>query len=425
MSTEFILSTVIVVLVIVLLFMIYNRRRFYEGFAKANPTSFELYNQNNSKNFDSMMSQYMDVLGDINNLLLVYGCGINLGMAPGSFDTLVKTSADGLYMVPFNILTNNYYDVNAKVYSTIVDFYEKKGRMLIQGQVYVILSQAPFYRDEQNKPIAVQFNADDYLYKSTNLMKSTNVENNPILQYHGYVIFNAYDSSGTLITDIDARRTAVMNIKKNFRQKEKLCFISCLNNDLPCGCASQDLSESQGTSYTSHCLESERTDRMSPGEKYTYAILFRVNPRFSDFIGRQILDMDYSDYQWSPDSLNRIPTRARPTIPPPTFLNINTQCPDNLQSASKGVTFYQHCDYKGWESLRIPPGKYNMDALRCYGVNTDVSAYKQVGGMKVKLYAGPEYTQPANNGNYITGNTNCFTKYKDLNDNLQGVEIAE
>lgn len=417
MYAELVLSTIIIILIIILLFLIYNRRRFYEEF-KSNPTSFDLYLGKDSTEFDKQMFLYKDTLGDINDLLLVYGCGINLGSVPTSLNNLVKSSAKDLYTVSFSILTNNYQDINAKIYKILEDFHERIGRLTIEGQVYVVISQAPLYRDEQNNPIAIQYNADNYLYDSTNLMKNTNVDSNPTIQFNGYVIFNAYDNNGMLIGDMETRKTAVINIKKNFRQKEKLCFVSCPNhNKLPCGCASQT------EPYASQCLESERSNRMSPGEKYTYAILYRINPRFADLIGRQILAVDYSDYEWSPGTLNKIPTIANPSIPSPMPIDLST-CPP-LGSKKKNITLYQRCGYGGWKSKLIAPGRYTMDTLkRCFNVKEDASAYKQAGGMKVKMYTDSGFTNPVSN-NYITGNVNCFTKYKNLDDNLKGIEISD
>lgn len=421
MHAEIILSLTIIFLIVVFVFLVYNRKRFSEGFVSI-PTSYSLYTENDSKTFDKQMYFYRDTLGDINDMLHVYGCGINIGTAPDALESLVKNSASELYIVPFNILTNNHQDINIRIYKIIEDFYEKNKRVTINGQIYVVLAQSPFYRDEKNIPIAVQYNIDDYLYQMTNVMKmnTTNIENNPIIQFNGYVIFTSYDDKGNLINDKTKRKTAILNIKKNFRQKQNLCFVSCPNHgNLPCGCASLE------KPYISNCLESGRSELMSAGQKYTYAILYRVNPRFGDLMTRNILINDYEDYKWSPLSLNPIPTLDKMNIPPPTPLNITTNkpCPDNISNSGDGITLHQHCPYGGWKSMVVPPGKYTIDDLKCFGVDKDASSYQQVGGMKVKMYTDKAFKKPVTQ-DYITGNVNCFTKYANLNDNLQAIEIV-
>ena len=299
--TEILLYITIIVLFVVLLYLVYNRKQFAEGFAD-NPTSLSLYTANKSDKFDKQMELYKDTLGDINDFLLVYGCGINLGMAPDALRSLVKVAANGLYMVPFSVLSSNYQDVNSKVHKIIEDFYEKNNRTTIQGQVYVVVSQSPFYRDVNNNPISIQYNANSYLAKSSYLMDNKDALEESIIQFSGYVIFNAYYNSGRLIGDTNTRKEAVLKIKRYFRQKESLCFVKCPNhNNLPCGCASRN------KPYVSNCLETDRSGKMTPGHKYTYAILYRVNPRFGDLISKKILTLNYSDYQWSPSSIVPIP----------------------------------------------------------------------------------------------------------------------
>ena len=234
------------------------------------------------------------------------------------------------------------------------------------------------------------------------------------IQFYGYMIFTAYTDEGKLITDNDIRKIGVMNIKKNFRQKENLCFITCpFHSDLPCGCVSQD------TPYQSSCLESDETSNMSAGEKYSYTILYRINPRFTDLMGKGILVTDYNDFDWSPEKINSITTLEEPNVPESEKL-------EKPYSGDPGIVLYQSCGYKGWKSELIPPGKYTMDQLSYYGVKEDVSTYKVFGNVKVKLYLKSNFDNPISvdtKDGYITGPIPCFTEYKKLNDNLQAIEI--
>lgn len=410
MLEELLLFFIIISLMALLLYLNAKKKeRFLDM-----PKSFDLYQKYGSRDFDDQMRIYQDTVGDISNLLHVYGCGINLGTSSNALDLLVRASAKGLYIEPFDINTTNFNDVTARVYRMLERFYDENGRSTIQGQVYLVVSQAPYYRDENNNPISLQFHADNYLYLPSNVMRQDRSVTNPPIQLYGYMIFTAYDTNRKLIRSIHKRRIAVMNIKQNFRQKENLCFMKCPQQmDMPCGCASQD------TPYLSNCLESKMPTVMSPGQKYSYAILYRVNPRFTDLMGRNILAVDYRDYKWSPKTLNPIPTVYNPELPEGTELDSRYSGP--------GIVMYQNCGYKGWVSSFIPPGRYNMAQLRRYRVLGDVSSFKTYGNVKVKLFTSPNFTNPVNSrtaDGYMRGNKPCFTDYMKLNDNLQSIIIV-
>lgn len=415
MHYEIILFMIIIALASLLIYLNYRKNKKTETFENiVIPTSYSLYKQNDFMNFDNQTKLYKDTLGDIRSLMHVYGCGINIGTAPNALNILVQSSAKGLFVIPFDINTENFSDVNARVYNMIQKFYDENGRSTIQGQIYVVLSQAPFYRDENNSILAIQYNANNYLNLPVNVMKPGVTTTSTRIQFYSYMIFTAYNDKGKLIKNKQIRKIGVLNIKKNFRHKESLCFISCpLHSDLPCGCSSQD------SPYQSNCLESERPTKMSAGEKYSYAILYRINPRFSDLMGKGILATDYSDLNWTPDTLNPIPTLENPNPKEAEILQ-------KPYSGTPGIIMYQSCGFKGWKSQLIPPGKYTMDQLRYYDVKQDVSTYQVFDDVKVKLYLTPNFVNPISvdtKDGYITGALPCFSKYRKLNDNLQAIEI--
>ena len=409
MPEEVLLFMILLGLAGLLVFLSYYRRS-KENFEDP-ITSYSLYKQYNSKEYDNQMYMYKDTIGDINDFLLVYGCGINLGKSPEALNELVEASAKGLYVIPFSVYTPNMIDVNNRIYSMIQEFYDKIGRNKIQGQIYVVISQSPYYRDENNNPLAIQFNHTNYLSLPFNAAMNTGVDTYPPIQFYGHLIFTAYNTRAQLIIDTEVRMTAVLNIKKNFRQKESICFMKCPHSDRPCGCASQD------APYLTNCLESTNPSQMTSGEFYTYAILYRVNPRFGDFIARNIMDTDYSDYEWSPDYINPIPTRKYSTLADPDPLR---------RTNVKGIVMYQSCNYKGWKSQVIPPGSYNRKHLANYGVKGDVSSYKAYGNVKVDLYKSSNYKDEIEvDGDDKYNDAACFTKYMGVNDLLMSIRIRK
>lgn len=411
MLSDFLLLVLIILLVAVLFCTVSRRARTLEGFGtliSKSPTSTILYKQFNSVEFDKHFFMYKDVLSDRSSLLQMYGCGINLGSADGSsIDGLVNAAARDLMVIPISLLTNNYITLNSAILNVITKAYDSTGRRQLEGQVYVVLAQAPFYMDENNNPISVQFSYDDYLSRAVNSMTKDEKETNPQIQYRGYVIFTAYDRNGTPIVDMKQRKNAILNIKYMFRQKQDLCYITCSQNKgLPCGCASQD------APYRSSCLESKIQTVMSPGQRYTYAILYRINPLVTDIATNGMLANDTRDIEWLQAKVIDIPTVEKPILIPPSTPS------GKGFTAVKGVVFYQHCKYFGWKSQLVPAGKrYTMEELKKYGVRADMSAYKTFGNATVKLYVGNrpvdenKYTQ-----GYIRGNLQCLTKFDKTND---------
>lgn len=317
MSYEYIVLFIFVLLVCILVYLIINKSK-REGFADTSfssdfvlPTSQSLYSKYNSKDFDAQMYTYKDTIGDINDMLMMYGCGINLGIAPNALEKLVSSAVPNLYYVPLNVSsTYDFQNVQIKIIDIIQNFFDTNNGMAIEGQVYVVIAQSPYYRDSNNNVITLQYNINSYLNLPTDVMNSQLSSQDDLIQFYGYVIFTAYDKNKKLIMDMDVRKQAILKIKQSFRQKEKLCSIICPKKEnLLCGCASQ-VSPS-----VTNCVDSDVNSKMTPGEKYTYAILYRVNPRFTDFMGREILKADYSDMLWSPDTINAIP-RVQPIVPP-------------------------------------------------------------------------------------------------------------
>lgn len=417
MLYEFMVLLLIILLVFLLLYTVIRRTKYIEHFYGTvitnSPTSAALYTQNSSSDFDNIMFKYRDVLSDRDSLLHMFGCGINLGTADrGAIDSMVEAAAGSIAKFPVNVLSNNYTVVNANILDIITKFYDTNKRKQIQGQIYVVLAQAPFYMDVNNNPVSLQFSYNNYQNRPVNVMTSAEKETNPQIEYTGYVIFTAYYKNGDLITDVNKRKKVILNIKNIFRQKENLCFISCpQNSGLPCGCASRD------APYISNCLESKNPSKMSSGERYTYAILYRVNPMFTDIETRDILVNDSRDIQWLQSKVANIPTIERPRLLAPYVIN-NTKI-------RNGVVFYQHCDYHGWKSDIVPPGKkYTMEELKNYGVREDMSAYKIYGNVKVQLYIGklPVDVKKYVDG-YLYGDMKCLTKYKDTNDKITSVDI--
>ncbi len=425
MPYEIILFLFILGMAALLIYLSSTRRKKIENFISS-VSSYSLYMDNSSTDFDKQMKTFKDTISDSKSLLHVYGCGIALGKSPNALREYVDTIADGLYIIPLEdsaMYTNHIESVTELIQRKIDIFYQNVTKGTIKGQIYVLLSQAPYYRDADNIPISLQYTATQYGYMPTNVMKDDINVIKPDIKLHGYMIFTAYDKNGTFIVSSEEREKMVRNIKKNCRQKQDLCFMRCPQSlNMPCGCASQDVDDVKNIPYLSTCLDSGRPTKMSEGHPYTYAILYRVNPKFGNLLISKKMEADYTDLDWSPSQINDVPVVGKP-IPPPEPITYKNS-----------ITIYQHCNYQGFISEPIPVGKYTIDHIKKYFGNnatldTDVSAFKTNGNVKVKMYKGTvENPIPIDVGTkdgYINKSVPCFTKYLGLNDNLVYFEVAK
>ncbi|UOB17903.1 hypothetical protein [Abyssalbus ytuae] len=94
---------------------------------------------------------------------------------------------------------------------------------------------------------------------------------------------------------------------------------------------------------------------------------------------------------------------------------------DNKYNSQAGgvVTFYQHCDFKGY-AVALPAGNYTIGQLEAYGIkNDDLSSVRIEDGYRVTIY---EHNNFEGNSLILTSNTTCFGN--NLNDKTSSVKIA-
>jgi hypothetical protein len=86
----------------------------------------------------------------------------------------------------------------------------------------------------------------------------------------------------------------------------------------------------------------------------------------------------------------------------------------------KSVTFYEHCNYEGWQ-VTLGPGRYDMIQLNNLGVKNDqLSAVRVSPGTRVVLYTHPGFTEPMYTS---TSDIPCLTNVG-MNDTVSSIVVS-
>lgn len=158
----------------------------------------------------------------------------------------------------------------------------------LQGPIYVLLFQAPYYRNNEQKPISLHLNTGSYGMLPYNATGNVPDDDAPIY-YYVQILFSRYNRMG-MLSQLDFMRDKFLPQmdKENF-SKEMQCFLTTKNNRqrvfLPGGCGSTD-----GTPYRATCLGPARPGVMDTKETLSsYGILYEINRNyhiFTPFIAR-------------------------------------------------------------------------------------------------------------------------------------------
>lgn len=150
----------------------------------------------------------------------------------------------------------------------------------IEGPVYALIFQSPYYRNAQNQNMPIQFTIDKYGYLPYNTDKPVPDENAPIY-YYVNLVFSRYNKNGKL-APVDYMRDRYIPLLDSFAfSKDKACYINAKNNPnpgMPVGCASTD------TPYKATCLGPRNPLSPNADERNTessYGILYEINPEYS------------------------------------------------------------------------------------------------------------------------------------------------
>lgn len=266
--TDVITSIIYILLFIILgiiTFLVLMPRKRIEGFE--NVSSRSLYKTSN--NFESDVSGLATILADANDSLITAGCY--------QFD---GTKAIQTYMpkdclwTSFGIYTSSFDEVRSKILSTLKTVAGRVDGKRIDSQIFVLISQAPYMRDDNGNVIAVQYNISSYGF---NPKFGKNTSSMP-LYIEVYIIISDYDKwykKKSISTNVLAALSA-------YRTNKDQCFVKCVNDTTSsyCGCLNTTRNRNK-QSYTASCSSTpdlKGDTNTSINKPANFGVLYRINP---------------------------------------------------------------------------------------------------------------------------------------------------
>lgn len=281
---SYILYGFLLLVVAVLLYILLVPRLRIEAFQNTSKSSRSLYRTSN--NYLSDLDKYFSTLSDKDDLLIMQGCyqaEMNKDLVPNPSCYFIMNSA----------FTSSFNDIRSKMITDLQNFISKNKGRPIKGDVYVLLSQAPYLRDDKGNVLSVQYNISGYDYNPVNVMKAgSNVKDVEKPVFIFYVMFFV-NYTGSLEYTKQPSLDIVKKISKNQVNKEQ-CYIKCQGDttDTYCGCLNFKAWKGAPKSYDSVCSSTPLPDGngMVDSKKNVlsdFVILYKIN-RLSSVIANTV-----------------------------------------------------------------------------------------------------------------------------------------
>ena len=207
-------------------------------------------------------------------------------------DAYIKTL--GYLINKQTIRTNDTKDVIERIAATLETIRASNGpHHKLQGPVYAMIFQAPFYRDLRtgipgnHSEIAIQpFNVMEYKYSASvilrNMVEGASIHSmdapNPGLFFLVYLVCPMYDPTNRFRDLSKASRGQSINACLKYfldnTTNEALCKVKCAKSDvLRCGCLNRKVP------YAATCLGPNAKDDRQKTNIISYSIMYRINER--------------------------------------------------------------------------------------------------------------------------------------------------
>lgn len=322
----------IVLLLVILLVTFYLVLPKKEGFLNlSGVTSSSLY-KDASGDVDANFNAMQTTLADKGSLLHMRRCyqfpEYTLEQLRNALNTYTGTM--GMYSMDFDMITCKFDDVESRIVCELQKFKDKicgvKGKIqcgasrntvawnanngcksvtpvvtgvqqtktnpeclkTIQGPVYALVFQAPYYRTKdsttnEERTLALQFQTLDTMLMPYNGMQKSEDDSTTPIYVYVQLWFPRYNNNGTYMPQVNFMDQYILpELDRKFFSKEMQCFIKTVGKyDMVGGCASTT------TPYEAKCLgpktavNYEKNDEKSTLS--TYGVLYQVNQSYALF----------------------------------------------------------------------------------------------------------------------------------------------
>jgi hypothetical protein len=227
-----------------------------------------LYSQ--SENFDKDVQNFKTVLADRDQPLLMKRC-YQVSGAEILFVLFVDC-----YMMFGQVTTSRFDDVVMQIKEKLKEFRTEIGQS-IKGQVYVLLSQTTYMRDEKNNVIVAQYNVGSYLHSPVNVMNNDDGKQlyEKKLMYVFVIFFTDYKTPN-IPRESPFELTKLL---KPLESQKSQCFIACMNDSTNsyCGC----LNYGGEDEFQSRCAATPRKGDQTEAVPSDFWVLYEINKESS------------------------------------------------------------------------------------------------------------------------------------------------
>lgn len=283
-----------VLLVIFAVVMLVPRREHFQtAMGGGAPSSRDLFR--NNRGYQNEFITMQQVRSDRNDIFLTHSC-IHIPREDAIQTLNTTLNAQPFLTRKFQIVTQSFQDVEARIVQEVEAVFQQNSRKPLQGPVYAILMQAPYYFDESGQLISIQFNADSgYNLQPYNTM--TPEKTYPNIFLHVWLCFAAHDKANPLRTVSLPDAVARMQWMAPYRSHHSKCFMSCIgsNNAYPtyCGCVTVKQG-ANGSPYDAKCL-GPTTDFKHNGQLSGFGMVYALNDLYAPFFKKQMLATPLDD----------------------------------------------------------------------------------------------------------------------------------
>jgi hypothetical protein len=255
----------IILLIIIASVLLIPKKLTHEGFEDIARgfTSETLYRDSKDiKKYDNLASSpsFMDTIDDKHDELIMNRCY-------QFTNAYINDLIDGSMVNPcatrlFTIVTNNFMDVKNKFFIDIQTVHDTIIKGPIQGPVYVLIYQVPYYKDAQGKDISLQaFNVSGYDFQPSH--DDRNPNGNIQIYYKVLVIYGKYkitNNNTWQLQTSDLFAAWKMSWDNSLSSFEPQCFMKGVGNtDGPnkyAGCSSSN-GKGPSMNTTSTCFRAQ------------------------------------------------------------------------------------------------------------------------------------------------------------------------
>lgn len=244
-----------------------------------------------STNFDQDIKTMFSTLSDNGDMLIMSGCYQGLPTLDGT----TRMTPDCLER-SVRMYTASFNDVRVRIISELQDMKSKNKNQKFDDPAYVIISQAPYMRDEKGNVIAMQFTTSEYNYEPINFTKvgaSANDANRPLYFFIHIILTKHYQN-------YEKRSGTPFDLKLSmfpYLSKSAQCFISCIGDttDSFCGCLNRDVVLNDNKSYASKCSSVPNAawgpkPDIKKNVEADFSVMYALNTKSDDLIRANVFN---------------------------------------------------------------------------------------------------------------------------------------